>query len=107
MSGNFTSLWYMSFSWLGKLITMPLPIYFGGVALSLLDIVIGTVFIIATFGFIRALIKSGFSIAGKDLIADRKHQAKIRDLNAQTHAEFENRQRGIAYIDNLKREGKL
>lgn len=76
MSGNFTSLWGMAFSWLGSLVTMSLPIYFGGVALSILDIVIGTAFIAASFGFIRALLKSGFSIAGKDLIAESKKQVR-------------------------------
>lgn len=105
MASNFTTLWNMSFAWLGSLMSMPLPIYFGGVALSLLDIVIGTVFIVASFGFIRALLKSGFSIAGKNLIEESNHQRNIEKLNSQTHTEYQNRQLGAAFLENYKKGG--
>lgn len=72
---NFTALWIASFSWLGALLTMPLPIYFGGVALSFLDIVIGTLGIFVSFATVRALLKSAFSIAGKDLTANSSKPA--------------------------------
>ncbi len=107
MANNFTSLWNMAFSWLGSLLTMKLPIYFSGTALSLLDIVIGTVGIFVAFASIRALVKSGFSIAGKDLTQEYRHQQNIRRLNDNTHAEYANRQQGIAYIDKLDKGGKL
>lgn len=71
MADNFTSLWSMAFGWLVSLLRMPLPIYFGSTPLNLLDIIIGTIGIFVVFSSIRAILKSGFTIAGKDLIRPR------------------------------------
>ncbi|MEA4896593.1 MAG: hypothetical protein VB064_15220 [Oscillospiraceae bacterium] len=102
MASNFTSLWQMAFSWLGSLLRMKLPIYLGGVALSTMDIIIGTIGIFVAFASIRAVLKSGFSIAGKDIVNEYKHQQKIDSLNAQTHQEYLDRRR-IEFVKNTSR----
>ena len=80
MADNFTSLWHLAFSWLGLLLHMPLPIYFGSTALCMLDIIIGTAGVLVAIAAVRALLKSGFSIAGKELIdysVERYNKSKI------------------------------
>lgn len=67
MVSNFTSLWVSCFGWIGSILVMPLPVYFGETSLNLLDIVIGTVALILTWVAIRALLKSGLSLKGKSL----------------------------------------
>ena len=87
----------MAFSWLGLILNMKLPIYFGGTSLSLLDIIIGTIGILLAFGAVRALLKSGLSIGGKDLVASSK-QYQNTAITAQ---------RGNSYIDKLDKDGRL
>ena len=90
MASNFTSLWTAAFSWLGSLFTLPLPIYFGGVALSTLDIIVGTFGILVAFAFIRSLLKSTFSLAGSEIkgsINDSKMEQRQVDSAAYRQSE--------------------
>jgi hypothetical protein len=100
MANNFTQLWTMSFSWIGSILKMKLPIYLGGVSLSTMDILIGTIGIFVAWASIRALLKSGFSIAGKDIVNEYHHQQNIRALNEKTHQEYLNR-RSANYVRNV------
>lgn len=115
MANNFTSLWNLAFSWLGTLLRMPLPIYFGSTALCMLDIIVGTVGIFVAFAAVRALLKSGFTIAGKDLIGEPNVKTKIQARRMQEH---ENRvydsvsssidaNGGSVDADELRRKGLL
>lgn len=81
MANNFTSLWTMAFGLVSRLLNMPLPIYLGSYALSTLDIILGTIGILAAFAFIRALLRSSFTLAGNSLIAEREHAKKVTWAN--------------------------
>ena len=102
MDNNFTLLWQAAFSWIGTLLNLKLPIYLGNTALSTLDIIIGTFGIFVAIASIRALVKSGFTIAGKDIVSEYNHQKNINALNEQTHAEYISRQeaRKSAFMNN-------
>ncbi len=100
MANNFTSLWGACFTMLGNLLNMKLPIYFGSTSLSTLDIILGTLGILASFAFVRALMKSGFSIAGKDIQSEYHHQKNINSLNNTER----NRHFANSHLNNLERQ---
>ena len=90
MSGVFDETWKAVFSWLGSLLNMPLPYFFGGEQLDFLDIVIGTLGLLVSVASIRALVGHGFSIAGSRLTADpadvmleRKNNAQYKNIRSQ------------------------
>lgn len=84
MSGVFDETWKAVFSWLGSLLDMPLPYFFGGQQLDLLDIVIGTLGILVSVSSIRALVGHGFSISGSRLTvdpADKNGPVDVKNLD--------------------------
>ncbi|PKM73899.1 MAG: hypothetical protein CVU91_02300 [Firmicutes bacterium HGW-Firmicutes-16] len=83
MASNFTSLWTMSFSWLGTLLNMKLPIYLSGVSLSTMDIIIGTIGIFVAIASIRSLVKATLSIAGKDIQSARSGGGQYKRVDSR------------------------
>lgn len=92
MASNFSALWNMSFSWLGSLLNFKLPVFVGSSQLSTLDMILGTIGILITFAFIKSLLKSGFSISGKDLTGPRSDKITDKEFTSASASK---------YLDNL------
>ena len=67
MAATFTATWQAIFGWLMRLFTLPLPFFFNGQQLNMVDMVVGTLGIFVAISTIRALLGHGFSIAGTAL----------------------------------------
>ena len=70
MADVFTATWRAVFGWLMDLFTLPLPYFFNGQQLNMVDIVVGRIGIFVAVASVRGLLGNALTIAGSPITTE-------------------------------------
>lgn len=72
MADVFTATWRAVFGWLMDLFTLPLPYFFNGQQLNMVDIFVGTIGIFVAIASVRGLLNNALTISGSPITTETK-----------------------------------